>query len=46
MAKLRPAGKGKTKTKSAKSAIPCVIVLIAGFTLVFLLFYLVLKSSV
>jgi hypothetical protein len=47
MAKFRPAGgarRGRT-ARSNKGLIPCAILIIAGFALVFLLLYEVLKST-
>jgi hypothetical protein len=46
MAKLKPAGSGKkTPAKSARSAIPCLILVLLGIAGMCLLFYLSLKSS-
>lgn len=45
MAKYR-ASKSRAKKKSSKGAIPCVILILSGFALLFLLFYYVFKSSV
>jgi hypothetical protein len=46
MAKLKPAGTGKkTPAKSARSAIPCLILVLLGIAGMCLLFYLSLKSS-
>jgi hypothetical protein len=45
MAKLKAAGKRKGKGKDVRSAVPCLILLVTGFALIFMLFYLVLKSS-
>jgi hypothetical protein len=46
MAKFRPAGSRKAKrTSDTRGFIPCLILLITGFTLFFLLFYLVLRSG-
>jgi hypothetical protein len=47
MAKFKPAGsrKAKTPTTSLRGAIPCFVVILVGFTLIFLLFYEVLKSG-
>ena len=44
MVKLKPA-KGKSKEKSARGAIPCLILLLSGMALITLLFYAILKSS-
>ena len=46
MAKFRPAGSRKAKPrKSNRGIIPWLFLLIAGFTLIFLLFYAMLKSG-
>jgi hypothetical protein len=46
MAKYRPAGsRKKTKSTGARGVIPCVVFLIAGMTLLMLLFYSILKPS-
>lgn len=45
MAKLRPAGGKKRADKSARSAIPCGILIIMAIVLFSLLFYAALKSS-
>ena len=47
MAKFKPAGsrKAKAPTTSLRGAIPCFVVILVGFTLIFLLFYDVLKSG-
>jgi hypothetical protein len=46
MAKLKPASsKKKTDKKSFASAIPCLLLLILGFSLIIFLFYLVLRSG-
>jgi hypothetical protein len=46
MAKFKPAGSRKVKAeRSNKSAIPCLIVIVLGFLLIFLLFYELLKSG-
>ncbi len=47
MAKFKPAGsrKAKASTKSLRGAIPCFVVILVGFALIFLLFYEVLKSG-
>ena len=46
MAKFRPAGSRKVKPQaSSRGIIPCLFLLIAGFALIFLLFYAMLKSS-
>ncbi|HXF28150.1 MAG TPA: hypothetical protein VN610_12790 [Bryobacteraceae bacterium] len=54
MAKFKPVrakGKSKSKTKSnalttARGAIPCLILVLAGIALITLMFYFSLKSSV
>ena len=43
MAKFKPAGR-KKRERSARSAVPCVIVILAGIALFTMLFYAVLKS--
>jgi hypothetical protein len=43
MAKFKPAGK-KKKARGARSAVPCVIVIVAGIALFTMLFYAVLRS--
>jgi hypothetical protein len=45
MAKLKPAGGKKAAAKSARNAIPCVVLIVVGIALFTLLFYAVLKSS-
>ena len=45
MAKLKLAGKKKPAERSARSAIPCAILIVSGIVLLSLLFYAVLKSS-
>jgi hypothetical protein len=46
MAKYKPAGSRKDKAPSAKRGlIPCAIVIIMGFSLLFWLFYLSLQSG-
>jgi hypothetical protein len=45
MARFKPAGGRKAPVKSAKSAIPCLFLIVAGIALISLLFYAVLKSS-
>jgi hypothetical protein len=46
MAKLKPAGSGKkTPAKSARSAIPCLILVVLGIAGMCLLFYISLQSS-
>jgi len=46
MAKFKPAGSKKVRaTGSKRGLIPCAIVILAGFTLLFLLFYEILRSG-
>jgi hypothetical protein len=46
MAKLKAAGSTKkTRAKSARSAIPCLILVVLGIALMCLLFYLSLSSG-
>ncbi len=46
MAKFKPAGSKKVRaTGSRKGLIPCAFVIVAGFALLFLLFYEILKSG-
>jgi hypothetical protein len=47
MAKFKPVGsrKAKTAATSLRGAIPCFVVILVGFALIFLLFYEVLKSG-
>ena len=46
MAKFKPAGSRKAKAaRSNRGAIPCFILILAGFTLISLLFYEILKSG-
>lgn len=46
MARFKPAGTKKAKpVKSNRGFIPCVIVLLAGFALLFWLFYAVVHSG-
>ena len=45
MAKYKAAGSKKKNEKSARAAVPCVVIIIAGIALFTLLFYAVLKSS-
>lgn len=45
MAKFKPAGGKKPKSKSAWSALPCLILIIVGILIMCLLFYLSLSSS-
>jgi hypothetical protein len=46
MAKYKPAGSRKAKAQGAKRGlIPCAILIIAGFAIISLLFYEILKSG-
>ncbi len=46
MAKFRPAGSRKaTAPRSNRGIIPCAFLLLAGFALIFWLFYAMLKSG-
>jgi hypothetical protein len=49
MAKFKPAGSRRTTTRttarSNKGLIPCALLILAGFALIFLLMYEVLKSG-
>ena len=46
MARFKPAGSKKPKpAKSTKGWIPCVVIIVMGFAIVFLLFYLLLQSN-
>ncbi len=46
MAKFKPAGSRKAKApRSNRGVIPCLILLVSGFVLIFLLFYAMLKSG-
>jgi len=45
MAKIRPAKGKKATAKSARNAVPCLVVIVLGIVLFTLLFYAVLKSS-
>ena len=45
MAKFKPAGGKKVPAKSARSAIPCLILVLLGIVLMSLLFYYSLQSS-
>jgi len=44
MAKFKPA-RGKKPAPSMRAAIPCLVVLILGFALLFLLFYYSMKAG-
>ncbi|HEX4595556.1 MAG TPA: hypothetical protein VH157_14830 [Bryobacteraceae bacterium] len=45
MAKFKPAGSKKAPAKSARSAIPCLVIVILGIVIMCLLFYFSLQSS-
>ena len=47
MAKFKPAGSRKPagQSSSNRGLIPCAIVILSGFVLLFLLFYEILKSG-
>jgi hypothetical protein len=47
MAKFKPAGSRKTKVApdSKRGLVPCSLIVILGFALIFWLFYLVLRSG-
>ncbi len=45
MAKFKPAGGKKAPAKSARSAIPCLVIVILGIAIMCLLFYFSLQSS-
>ena len=47
MAKFKPAGSKKAKAarSSKQGLIPCLFLVLAGFALIFWLFYLVLRSG-
>lgn len=45
MAKFKPAGAKKAPAKSARSAIPCLVIVILGIVIMCLLFYFSLQSS-
>jgi len=46
MAKFKPAGTRKPKIeRSNKGMLPCLLLLVVGFGLIFLLFYELLKSG-
>jgi uncharacterized membrane-anchored protein len=46
MAKFRSAGSKKVPAKSARSAIPCLILVILGIVIMCLLFYYSLQSNI
>jgi len=45
MAKFKPAGGKKAPAKSARSAIPCLVLIILGIVGMCLLFYFALQSG-
>jgi len=46
MAKFKPAGSRRTTaSRSNRGLIPCAILILAGFALIMLLFYEILKSG-
>jgi hypothetical protein len=46
MAKYKPAGSRKVKAQSSKRGlIPCAILIVTGFAIIFFLFYEILKSG-
>jgi hypothetical protein len=46
MARFKPPGTKKAKSvKSSRGFIPCVIVLVLGFAVIFVLFYAVINSG-
>ncbi len=45
MAKFKPAGGKKASKKSARSAIPCLVLVILGIVIMCLLFYFSLQSG-
>jgi len=45
MAKFKPAGSKKASSKSALSALPCLILIILGILIMCLLFYFSLSSG-
>lgn len=46
MARFRPAGSRRaTQSRARQGLIPCAILILAGFALLFFLFYEVLKSG-
>jgi hypothetical protein len=46
MARFKPAGsrKAKSSAKSSKAYIPCIIIILFGLVLIFLLMYAVMRS--
>jgi len=45
MAKFKPAGSKKAPAKSARSAIPCLVLIVLGIVIMCLLFYFSLQSG-
>lgn len=45
MAKFKPAGRRPTAAPSARGAVPCIIIVVLGMALLFVLFYAILKGS-
>lgn len=45
MAKFKPAGSKKVPAKSARRAIPCLVLVVLGIALMCLLFYLSLQTG-
>lgn len=46
MAKYKPAGSRKTKAPPpTRGLIPCAVIIVLGFGLIYLLFYLLLQSG-
>jgi len=45
MAKFKSAGSKKAPAKSARSAIPCLVLIVLGIAIMSFLFYLSLQSS-
>ena len=45
MAKFRPVGSKRKKTDSKRGLIPCAVIIVLGFALIFGLMYLVMRSG-
>ncbi len=45
MGKFKPAGGKKAPAKSARSAIPCLVLIVAGILIMCMLFYFSLQSG-
>jgi len=45
MAKFKPAGSKKPAAKSARSAVPCLVMIVLGIIIMCLLFYFSLQSG-